>query len=327
MKHPVGVIVVNLGTPDAPTVPAIRAYLAEFLSDPRVVELPKYLWWLVLNFFILPFRAKKLVPIYQSVWMPAGSPLKVITEQQVKQLAAQFQHQPVHIRMAMTYGQPSIPAVIDELLAQNVRHLIVLPLYPQYSATTTAAVFDAVAKHLITRRDVPALHFIRDYYQQPGYLAALKESVNVFQQQHGVPDRLIFSFHGIPQACVEKGDPYFRQCKETAELLAETLGLSADQWQLAFQSRFGKQVWLQPYLDKLLEKLPQQGVRRVQIICPGFSADCIETLEEIAQQNKETFLAAGGEYFEYIPALNDQPSHINFLVNFLANKINTISAS
>lgn len=317
----VGVILVNLGTPEAPTVPAIRTYLAEFLSDPRVVELPKYLWWLVLNFFILPFRAKKLVLVYQSVWTSAGSPLKMIAEQQVAQVSTQLQNQSVQVRLAMTYGQPSIPAVLDQLMAQNIRHLIVLPLYPQYSATTTAAVFDAVVKHLMTYRDVPAVDFIREYYQEPGYLSALKESITTFQASKGVPDRLIFSFHGIPQACVEKGDPYFEQCKVTAALLADALGLSADQWQLAFQSRFGKQVWLQPYLDKLLEKLPQQGVRRVQVICPGFSADCIETLEEIAEENKEVFLSAGGEQFDYIPALNAQESHIKFLSDFLRHRI------
>jgi ferrochelatase len=219
--------------------------------------------------------------------------------------------------MAMTYGQPSIPSVIDELLAQSIEHLIVLPLYPQSSATTTAAVFDRVAKHLLWCRDIPSLYFIRDYYQQPGYLAALKASLLAHQQQHGIPDHIIISFHAIPQVYVNKGDPYLTQCEETARLLANALELSVGQWQMAFQSRFGRQAWLHPYLDQVMKKLPEQGVRHVQIICPGFAADCFETLEEVAQYNKAIFLAAGGERFEYIPALNDQVAHIRFLASLL----------
>lgn len=321
MSKKIGVLLVNLGTPAAPTISAVRRYLFQFLSDTRVVELPRWLWRCILYFVILPFRAKKLVPLYENIWMDRGSPLKVFTSDQVHAVEQSLVDLPVIVKMAMTYDQPSITTVLDELAAQSIHKVLVCPLYPQYSATTTAAVFDQVARHFARRRNLPELYFIRDYYRESGYIHALAESVKNFQRQYGVPDKLILSFHGIPQVCVEKGDPYFQQCKITAQKLAESLKLSPDAWLMTFQSRFGKQAWLQPYLDQTLATLPVQGVRHVQVICPGFAADCLETLEEVADQNKKIFLQAGGETFHYIPALNAQASHIQFLSDFVKAKI------
>ncbi|TXH03943.1 MAG: ferrochelatase [Nevskiaceae bacterium] len=304
-----GVLLVNLGTPDAPTAPAIRRYLREFLADRRVVEAPRAIWLPVLYGIILPFRPRKLVHAYQSVWTPQGSPLMAASLAQAASLRRLLGEQ-IPVALGMTYGRPSVESAIDELTAQGVNRVIVLPLYPQYSATTTAAVTDAVFRVLMSRRDVPALDTIRDYHDHPAYIAALADSVRSHWQRHGRDAHLLMSFHSIPQEYVDKGDPYGQHCQRSAALLAQTLGLNADQWSISYQSRLGPKRWLQPYTDEYVASLAQRGIKALDVICPGFAADCLETLEEIAIRYREVFLEAGGQTFRYIPALNADAAHI-----------------
>lgn len=308
-----GVLFCNLGTPAAPTTTGVRRFLREFLSDPRVVEIPRPIWWLILHFIILPFRPRHVAKAYKSVWMERGSPLMVISEDQRDALAAELKAQTgteIPVALAMCYGKPSIPEAIQTLRKQGVRRLLVLPAYPQYSATTTAAVFDIVSRELQGLRWIPELRTINDYHDDPRYITALAVSVNEFRQQNSSSQRLLMSFHGLPEAMLLAGDPYYCQCQKTARLLAEKLGLAENEWAISFQSRLGKAKWLQPYTDKTLEQWADEGVASVDVICPGFSADCLETLEEMAIQNRDVFLGHGGKQYQYIPALNASDAHI-----------------
>ena len=310
---PPGVLLVNLGTPDSPSVADVRRYLREFLWDPRVVELARPLWWLVLNLVILTTRPRRSAKAYAKVWTEAGSPLLVISKKQHAALQALLQTRdgsPVKVALAMRYGKPGIAAGLQELRDAGARRVLVLPLYPQYSATTTAAIVDAVADELRHWRALPELRFINDYHRHPAYISALADSVRRYWSVHGEPDKLLLSFHGIPQEYVDAGDPYAEQCYKTAELLIAALELPAERWQLSFQSRLGPKQWLQPYTDHTLEALTREGVRNVHVLCPGFSVDCLETLEEVAMENRDIFLEAGGEQYGYIECLNDHASHI-----------------
>lgn len=314
-----GVLLVNLGTPDAPTSAAVRRYLAEFLWDRRVVEIPRPLWWLILHGAILPFRPAQSARKYQHIWTTDGSPLLTITRQQAAAVAASLAEQrpgPVRVVVGMRYGNPSIAAGLAELRAAGAERLLVLPLYPQYAAATTASTFDAVAAELRSWRWLPELRFITHYHDEPGYLDALATSIrDARKDQPG--KRLLFSFHGLPRRNLLAGDPYHCQCLKTARLIAERLGLQADEWAVAFQSRFGRAEWLRPYTSVVLADWAKSGVKRVDVVCPGFAADCLETLEEIAIENRQVFLAAGGEQYRYLPALNDEPAHIAALVGLI----------
>ncbi|MFN2309559.1 MAG: ferrochelatase [Gammaproteobacteria bacterium] len=315
-----GVLITNLGTPDAPTPKALRRYLHEFLWDPRVVEAPRLLWWLALHGVILRIRPRRAARAYASVWSEAGSPLLAISRLQAtalqRALAEQFAG-PVKVALGMRYGNPSIPSALEELRAAGARRLLVLPLYPQYSATTTASTFDAVAAVLRGWRWLPELRFVAHYHDHPAYLDAVTESIRAHRAAHPGAAKLLFSFHGLPKRYLLAGDPYHCECHTSARLIAQRLDLQAEDWQLAFQSRFGREEWLKPYADHTLKGWGEAGVPRVQVVCPGFSADCLETLEEIAEQNREVFLHAGGGQYEYIPALNDSPAHIAALTQIV----------
>ena len=315
-----GVLLVNLGTPDAPTVPAVRRYLAEFLWDPRVVELPRPLWWLILHGIILRARPPRTARTYQAVWTPEGSPLMVISKRLAAAmqavLAARFAA-PVKVVLGMRYGNPSIPSALAALRAAHARRILVLPLYPQYSATTTASTFDAVTAELRTWRWLPELRFVNQYHDDPGYIAALAASIRGYWAAHGEPERLLFSFHGIPKDYFLNGDPYYCQCQKTARLVVEDLGLAKERWLLSFQSRFGLQEWLKPYTDETLKEWATTVVRSVHVISPGFAADCLETIEEISVENRDYFLESGGQSYGYIPCLNDGPEHIAGLAGLI----------
>lgn len=308
-SNKVAIILANLGTPDAPTTAAVRRYLKQFLSDPRVVEAPRFVWFWVLRLFILPFRPRRVARLYQSVWED-DSPIRLISLAQAQGLE---QRLGVTVRAAMTYGQPALPKVLNELVDSGHEHLLVVPLYPQYSGSTTGAVADVLARWMKGRREVPSLHLLKDYWQSGAWQQAIVDSIQAFRAEHGTADKLLFSFHGIPQSYQKKGDRYGERCLNTAQQIAARLGLADDQWQATFQSRFGPQPWLQPYTDETLERWGASGVQSVQVICPGFSADCLETLEEIAAENRHIFLEAGGKSFAYIPALNASPAHIDAL--------------
>ncbi|MCL2897564.1 ferrochelatase [Brenneria tiliae] len=311
-----GVLMVNLGTPDAPTPRAVKRYLAEFLSDRRVVDTSRLLWWPLLRGVILPFRSPRVAKLYQSVWMEGGSPLLVISRRQQQALAARMADVPVEL--GMSYGSPSLHSALDKLLAQGVTQLVVLPLYPQYSCSTTAAVWDGLARLLRQYRRLPAIRFIRDYAQHPAYIAALRSRVERAFAEQGEPDRLVLSYHGIPARYASEGDDYPLRCMATSRELVAALGLPEEKVLVTFQSRFGREPWLTPYTDETMKGLPAQGVKHIQVMCPGFAADCLETLEEIQEQNREIFLHAGGEKFTYIPALNDDPLHIDLLEQLVA---------
>ena len=318
---PLGVLLANLGTPDSPSVADVRRYLREFLWDPRVVELARPLWWLVLNLVILTTRPRRSAKAYAKVWTAAGSPLLVISRKQHAALQTLLESQgglPVKVALAMRYGKPGIAAGLQELREAGARRVLVLPLYPQYSATTSAAIVDAVADELRHWRALPELRFINDYHRHPAYISALADSVRRYWSVHGEPDKLLLSFHGIPQEYVDAGDPYAQQCYKTAALLIAALELPEDRWQLSFQSRLGPKQWLQPYTDHTLEALAKEGVRNVHVLCPGFSVDCLETLEEVAMENREIFLEAGGEQYGYIECLNDHASHIQLFSELIA---------
>ena len=309
------VILCNLGTPDEPTPAALRRYLAEFLGDPRVVEIPRLLWWPILHGVILRVRPAKSAAKYRSIWMPEGSPLKVWTERQAKRLLGHLGERghALLVRYAMRYGTPSIATVLDEVKAQGATRVLVLSAYPQYSGTTTASVIDAVSDWSATQRAVPELRFVNSYHDDPGYIDALARSVRQHWQANGRADKLVMSFHGVPERTRTLGDPYHDECQATGRALAQALGLSADQFLLTFQSRFGKAKWLEPYTEPSLIQLAGQGVKSVDLICPGFTSDCIETLEEIDMEARAAFLTAGGERFAYLPCLNDREEWIRAL--------------
>lgn len=309
-RRRVGILLVNLGTPEAPTGSALRPYLKEFLSDPRVVEIPKLVWWPILNLIILNTRPKKSAEKYASIWMPEGSPLRVYTERQKAMLQERLTAlgmDPV-VRVAMRYGQPTIAGTIEEMAAEGVDRLCVIPLYAQYSAATTATIFDRVFDTLARMRNPPALRLRRNFHDHPAYIAAVADSISAHWAQHGRGQKLLFSFHGVPKRSLMKGDPYHCESQKTGRLVAERLGLSASEWEVSFQSRFGPAEWLQPYTAQRLEELPGEGVKSLDVVCPGFISDCLETLEEIQMEGKEEFLAAGGERYTVVPCLNDSPA-------------------
>ncbi|MBJ8441592.1 ferrochelatase [Acinetobacter junii] len=327
-KPKVTVILANLGTPDEATAPAVRRFLKQFLSDTRVIEIPKFIWWVILHAFVLPFRPKRVAQAYASVWS-TDSPMREIVLKQtqlIKQRLLDENHQfDLTVVPAMTYGQPSIYAVFEQLEKVPQEHVILLPLFPQYSATSTAPLYDAFARWIPNQRHLPGITMIKDYYQHPLFIQALVDSVLAYQEQHGKPEKLLMSFHGIPQPYADKGDPYADRCRMTAKLVAEALHLNEDEWAISFQSRFGKQEWVKPYTDVLLEQWGQAGVQSVQVLSPAFSADCLETLEELAVENKETFQHAGGGEYAYIPALNTDQAHIDLLASLVQANLDALT--
>ena len=310
-----GILLCNLGTPDAPTAPAVRRYLAQFLGDHRVVEIPKLAWWPILHGIILRTRPAKSAEKYATVWTEEGSPLQTWTQKQALLLRGwlgEAGHN-VLVRHAMRYGNPSIASQLDALKAEGATRILILPLYPQYSGTTTASVFDAVYAWGARTRHVPELRFVNRYHDQGDYIEALARGIEAYWRQHGQPEQLVMSFHGVPERTLHLGDPYACESKKTARLLAERLGLRDERYRLTFQSRFGKAKWLEPYTEPTLIELGKAGTRRVDVVCPGFTCDCLETLEEINQEAREAFLHAGGQEFHYIPCLNDSPEWIGAL--------------
>lgn len=320
----VGILLTNLGTPTAPTPAALREFLGEFLADPRVTEMPRWLWWLILHGVILRVRPRRSAQLYQKIWTEHGSPLLTISQAQAQALqhaVMQRFRTPVTVALGMCYGKPSIAEGLEQLQHANAQRIVILPLYPQYASPSAGSTFDAVSDVFKRWRWLPEIRFIAHYYNHPAYICALAASIQDYWSQHGKPDKLLFSFHGIPQRFAQAGDPYHYQCQETARLVAEQLELTANKWQVVFQSRFGREEWLQPYTDHTLRALAQTGLERVDVVCPGFAADCLETLEEINQLNRKDFLAAGGKAFHYIPALNDSFAHIEALLQLITQHL------
>ena len=315
MKKKTAILLVNLGSPTEPTPKAVRRFLKQFLWDKRVVNIPRPVWWLILHCFVLTFRPKKSAHAYQAIWTEHGSPLTLYTKALTEKLAKALPDYTVNY--AMRYGEPSIANRFREFKQAGVDEVVVLPLYPQYSSTTTVSVYDDLIAEFNAQWHIPSFKFISDYHNNPQYIHALAESIKQSWQQHGKRELLLLSFHGVPAFLTQKGDPYFYHCQKTAELLATELGLSDKQWRLVFQSRFGKAEWLKPYCVETLEALPKEGITSVDVICAGFSVDCLETLEEIAITNKEIFIEAGGKDYHYIPALNDSDAHVQVLLNVL----------
>ena len=321
----IGVLLVNLGTPEAPTQAAVRTYLGEFLSDPRVVEIPRVLWWPILHLFVLNTRPKASAQRYAQVWMSEGPPLKVHTERQVTlargYLGERAHHLPLTVDYAMRYGKPSIPDKLREMKAQRCERILLVPLYPQYSASATASAFDAAFGCLGDMRNQPAMRTVRSFHDHPGYIAALAQSVRDYWMKNQRPDVLVISFHGVPRAALDKGDPYHCECQATGRLLAEALGLKQEQYRIAFQSRFGRAEWLKPYTAGVLAELGKQKAGRVDVVCPGFVSDCLETLEEIAIEGKGIFLTAGGRDFHAIPCLNERNDWIHALADIVLSNL------
>lgn len=321
----VGILLANLGTPDAPTAAALRPYLRQFLSDTRVVEIPRAIWWFILNCIILVIRPKKSAEKYAQVWAKEGSPLMVHAKKQtllLRGFLGQKIKSPFAVELGMSYGNPSMQSAIDKLRAQHCDRILVFPLYPQYAASSTASALDAVWRVLLKTRNVPAIRTIRHYHDHPAYIAALTESVNEhWRINGGKPSKLVMSFHGLPKFHLLKGDPYHCECHKTARLLAEALDLSKDEYTVAFQSRFGKQEWLKPYLSNTLTELGKAKTKRIDVICPGFSSDCLETLEEIAIEGKEIFTHAGGGEYHYIAALNENEAWIHAMTAIALNNL------
>jgi len=317
-----GVLLVNLGTPEAPTPSAVSSYLREFLSDPRVVDLPRWLWLPLLRLVIIPLRRNRSADAYKEIWTDEGSPLLIESEKLAKKVKQTLKEEAT-VKLAMRYGQPNILSGLEELRDSGVEQLIVLPLYPQYSATTTEAVFDSVSLGLRELNWFPSVTSVQKYHDTRGWAAAIADSIRNFQKDAGRPDKLLFSLHGIPQRYVANGDPYATQCEQSVADIGSELGIDDDQWKLTFQSRVGREPWLQPYTDFVLKELAGSGTGYVQVVCPGFAVDCLETLEEIAMQNKELFLKHGGERLEYIPALNDSDQHVSLLCDLVRSQAMT----
>lgn len=317
-REKTGVLLVNLGSPTAYTTSAVRRFLKSFLGDPRVVNLPRPLWWLILHCFILPFRPHKSAKAYRKIWHEEyGSPLTFFTRQLSEKIAKKLHDKNILASYAMRYGEPSISTELQELKKKGLNNLIVLPLYPQYSSTTTASVYDAVVKELNKWRHLPHLQFISDYHQDNFYITAIADSIRQAWQEQAKNELLLMSFHGLPEQLTNMGDPYFHHCHQTAQLIAEKLELNESQWKIVFQSRFGKAQWLKPYCVDTLKELPGQGIKTVDVVCPGFAVDCLETLEEIALVNRSEFMAVGGVAYRYIPALNDSDAHVNVIINLM----------
>ena len=321
MTKKTAVILANLGSPTAPTTKAVRRFLADFLGDPRVVNIPRPIWWIILNCFVLPFRPSKSAKAYKKIWHEKGSPLAYLTRELTEKLAPQLAEKGVITDYAMRYGEPSIATRLKEFKEQGVTDVVVLPLYPQYSSTTTASIYDDLIKELNHWWHIPSFQFISDYHDDVNYIAALAESIQQAWQVQPKNELLVMSFHGLPEMLTKKGDPYFHQCHKTAHLLAEKLGLAEHEWKIVFQSRFGKAEWLKPYCVDALEELPEQGVKTVDLVCPGFAVDCLETQEEIAMENKEVFMEAGGEAYRYIACLNDSDAQISAFIKMLEPRL------
>lgn len=318
MSHKkIGIILANLGSPTAPTTKAVRRFLKDFLGDPRVVNLPRPLWWLILNFFVLPFRPSRSAKAYRKVWHEKGSPLTYMTRQLSEKVAEQLKPKGITVNYAMRYGEPSIATQLKAFKKEGITDVMVLPLYPQYSSTTTASIYDDLTKELKQWRHLPSFQFISDYHQDDHYIAAVAASIELAWREQAKNELLVMSFHGLPEQLTQWGDPYFHQCHKTAALIAEKLGLTEKQWMIVFQSRFGKAQWLKPYCVDTLQVLPTQGIKAIDIVCPGFAVDCLETLEEIAMENKSIFMEAGGSEYRYIACLNDSQAHVDALINLL----------
>lgn len=309
----IGLLLTNLGTPDAPTPKALRKYLAEFLSDPRVITLTKLLWLPILYGIILPFRSRSSAKMYKKIWTEEGSPLLVFNQKLAKKLQERFSHEDITVSLAMRYGSPSIKDGLLKLRETKVEKLFVLPLYPQYCTATTASTFDAISHALKPCYHLPEIRLLRHYAAHPAYIETIANSIRNHWDNHGKNPFLLFSFHGIPQEYSDKGDPYESQCRQTAKLVADKLNLKSAEWQIAFQSRFGPKAWLQPYCDELLKQLPSQGIKKIDVVCPGFPIDCLETLEEIEKENAQLFIEADGLTLNYIHALNDSDQHVDLL--------------
>jgi ferrochelatase len=318
------VLLVNLGSPEAPTPPALRRYLGQFLWDPRVVELPRPLWWLVLNLFVLNTRPRRSAEKYARIWMPEGAPLKVHSERQAKLLhgyLGQKGRGDIVVGWAMRYGEPSVAAALDRLKAAGCRRILVVPLYPQYSVSTTASALDAVGEWVRRNPQAPAIDTVESFHDDPGYVSALAASLKAHWMDYGRPDKLVMSFHGLPRSSIARGDPYYGQCLDSGRLLGEALGLAEADYAITFQSRFGPAEWLQPYTQPTLESLARSGTRRVDVVCPGFVSDCLETLEEIAIECRAAFLAAGGTEFRYVPCLNERHEWIEALAGMVGQRL------
>jgi len=325
-KQKIGVIVCNLGSPDSYSTKDVRKYLREFLSDTRVIEVPKIIWWLVLNLFILPFRPRKSAALYKSVWLEEGSPLLVYSKRflnKIKNLNENSEF--IEFELAMRYGNPSLEKALLSLKEKNCRKVLLLPLFPQYSAVTAATIFDKVSAILSRWRWIPSLHFVSGYHDNSDYIKSLAKTIKT-HEFYGKQDKVVFSYHGIPKKYFEDGDPYHCFCQKTSRLVAETLGLEENQYITSFQSRLAAagREWLKPYTSELMEKLPKEGVKKILILSPGFSMDCLETIEEIDEENKEIFLDSGGEAFHYIPCLNDNDEHVEAINNLITNKISQL---
>ncbi len=319
-----GILLINLGTPDAPTTPAVRSYLKEFLGDPRVVEIPRVIWWLILNGIILNTRPKKSAAKYATIWMPEGSPLRVHTAKQTVLLQGYLGERtkaPFVVDYAMRYGNPSIPSVLRKLREQNCQRILIVPMYPQYAASSSGTAFDIVFAEVQQMRNTPALRTIKNFHDHPGYIKALANNINDYWMKNGRPEKLVMSFHGLPQFTLDKGDPYHCECHKTGRLLAYELGLKPEQYFLSFQSRFGKAEWLKPYTTATLKELGKQKTKRVDVVCPGFVADCLETLEEIAMEGKEDFQHAGGGEYHYIPCLNERNDWMHALADLVMDNL------
>ncbi len=319
-----GVLLINLGTPDAPTKQALRPYLKEFLSNSRVIEIPPWVWWLILNGIILNIRPKKSAEKYALVWTPEGSPLKVHTERQTKllsELLGQRSQSPLLVEYAMSIGNPSIAEIMNRMKKQGCQRILVLPLYPQYAASSTAAALDGVFAQLGKMRNAPAIRTIKHYHDHPGYIAALAKNISDHWVETGRPNKLVMSFHGVPRFTLDKGDPYHCECQKTGRLLAEALGLDTNQYQICFQSRFGRTEWLRPYTAEILKQLGQENTKRLDIVCPGFVSDCLETLEEIAIEGRAIFIQAGGGEFNYISCLNERNEWIQTLADIALDNL------
>ncbi len=323
-SKPLGVLLTNLGTPDNTSTKAVRRYLREFLSDRRVIDLNRALWLPILYGIILTIRPRKSAESYREVWLDEGSPLLVYARRQAEAMQRLFDQrleQPVKVAVGMRYGQPSLADGLAELYAAGCRRLVILPAYPQYSATTVATTYDKIGSILAGWAEQPALHTITSYAVEPGYLSALENSIREYWAEHGRPDRLVFSFHGIPKRYVKQGDPYPRDCGLTAYYVARRLGLTTADYKVCFQSRFGREPWLKPYLDETMKRWGAAGVGTVDVICPGFSSDCLETIEEVGSENRDYFEQAGGGQLRYIPALNDRADHVDFLANLAEHEL------
>ncbi len=320
----VGVLLVNLGTPEAPTAKALRPYLRQFLWDPRVIELSRPMWWLILHLFVLTARPRTSAKLYANVWTKEGSPLLITS----RRIAAEIERRlkaacgsPVHVALGMTYGKPSVPTALAELKSKGCRRLLVLPMFSHYSSSSTGAVFDAVTRELMRWRWVPELRTIHQFHDEPALIRALAASVREHWQEHGPAEKLVTSYHGIPKRYFEGGDPYHCQCQKTTRLLAEELELPPERYLVTFQSLFGREVWLQPYTDVTLGAMARSGIRSVDVMCPGFSVDCLETIDEIGRENRHVFVKAGGEDYRFIPCLNDRPDHVDALAGVIERNL------